>query len=291
MAAAGRARELLLPLLFLPLAIPIVVGGVGASVVRRARPLPRLPRASTTRLRDACLGHLRVRGHGVTGRFTLSLGGRARCCGGGGRRLRSSSRARGRRPGVLAADLLLPRPDRAHRVRLLRRGAPGRRSGISGRASSARPRELHRDPPGRHLRRADAGDRARSGRRSLGHLVDAGARTSSCSSSSSSSSTRAYFMLRFSVEPGPAAGEHLRRLRALRRRADPGQLPRHPAREELHPPDRLHAGRAADVGDDVLRLLRLPGRRCSCSRPRSTGSSWPASGSTRACASCASCSR
>jgi len=33
MAAAGRARELLLPLLFLPLALPIVVGGVGASVV------------------------------------------------------------------------------------------------------------------------------------------------------------------------------------------------------------------------------------------------------------------
>jgi heme exporter protein B len=33
MAVASRARELLLPLLFLPLAIPIVVGGVGASVV------------------------------------------------------------------------------------------------------------------------------------------------------------------------------------------------------------------------------------------------------------------
>jgi heme exporter protein B len=32
MAAASRARELLLPLLFLPLAIPLVVGGVGASV-------------------------------------------------------------------------------------------------------------------------------------------------------------------------------------------------------------------------------------------------------------------
>jgi heme exporter protein B len=32
MAAASRARELLLPLLFLPLAIPIVVGGIGASV-------------------------------------------------------------------------------------------------------------------------------------------------------------------------------------------------------------------------------------------------------------------
>ena len=36
MAAASRARELLLPLLFLPLAIPIVVGGVGASVASGA---------------------------------------------------------------------------------------------------------------------------------------------------------------------------------------------------------------------------------------------------------------
>jgi heme exporter protein B len=33
MAVAGRARDLLLPLLFLPLAIPIVIGGVGATVV------------------------------------------------------------------------------------------------------------------------------------------------------------------------------------------------------------------------------------------------------------------
>ena len=32
MAAAGRAREVLLPLLFLPLAIPLIVGGVGAAV-------------------------------------------------------------------------------------------------------------------------------------------------------------------------------------------------------------------------------------------------------------------
>jgi len=32
MATASRARELLLPLIFLPLAIPIVIGGVGASV-------------------------------------------------------------------------------------------------------------------------------------------------------------------------------------------------------------------------------------------------------------------
>ena len=32
MAAASRARELLLPLLFLPLGIPVIVGGVGATV-------------------------------------------------------------------------------------------------------------------------------------------------------------------------------------------------------------------------------------------------------------------
>jgi heme exporter protein B len=32
MAAAGRARELLLPLLLLPLSIPLVVGGVGAAI-------------------------------------------------------------------------------------------------------------------------------------------------------------------------------------------------------------------------------------------------------------------
>lgn len=32
MAASSRTRELILPLLFLPLAIPLVVGGVGASV-------------------------------------------------------------------------------------------------------------------------------------------------------------------------------------------------------------------------------------------------------------------
>ena len=32
LAAASRSRELLLPLLFLPLVIPVVIGGVGASV-------------------------------------------------------------------------------------------------------------------------------------------------------------------------------------------------------------------------------------------------------------------
>jgi heme exporter protein B len=38
MAAASRARELLLPLLFLPLAIPVIVGGVGATVADEPGP-------------------------------------------------------------------------------------------------------------------------------------------------------------------------------------------------------------------------------------------------------------
>ncbi len=50
MAVVTRARDLLLPLLFLPLAIPILIGGVGASVVGRSGPLSRLSRRSTTRI-------------------------------------------------------------------------------------------------------------------------------------------------------------------------------------------------------------------------------------------------
>ena len=61
----------------------------------------------------------------------------------------------------------------------------------------------------------------------------------------------AYFMLRYSVEPGPAAGEHVGGLRALRRRADPDLVPRDPARGGLHPPGRLHARRPADERLDV----------------------------------------
>ena len=40
MAAASRTRELILPLLFLPLAIPLVVGGVGRERLDRPGPLP-----------------------------------------------------------------------------------------------------------------------------------------------------------------------------------------------------------------------------------------------------------
>ena len=58
MAVAGRARELLLPLLFLPLAIPIVVGGVGASVADESGPLPGVSRALRRGLCDHLLGLL-----------------------------------------------------------------------------------------------------------------------------------------------------------------------------------------------------------------------------------------
>jgi ABC-type transport system involved in cytochrome c biogenesis permease component len=37
MAAAGRGREVVLPLLVLPLSIPLVVGGVGASISAEPR--------------------------------------------------------------------------------------------------------------------------------------------------------------------------------------------------------------------------------------------------------------
>ena len=51
----------------------------------------------------------------------------------------------------------------------------------------------------------------------------------------------AYFMLRFSVEPGRARANMSRRLRALRRRPDPGLVPRDPALAEVHPSGRLHS--------------------------------------------------
>ena len=70
----------------------------------------------------------------------------------------------------------------------------------------------------------------------------------------------AYFMLRYSLEPGPAPAAQLRRLRALRRRVDPDQLPRYPARRGSDPPGGLHARRPADVG------LRCSRRSASASR-------------------------
>ena len=74
----------------------------------------------------------------------------------------------------------------------------------------------------------------------------------------------AYFMLRFSVEPGPRRENLSRGLRALRRRADPGQLPRDPARRgatSTRSSFKRHGPQMA--GSQFLDVLRLPRRRCS----------------------------
>src|SRR5439155_1104998 len=70
----------------------------------------------------------------------------------GGARHRLLRRAERRRPGLLAADLLLPRLDRLHVVPLLRRRrVEGAAPSLDARPAR-RPRELRRGPPGRHLR-------------------------------------------------------------------------------------------------------------------------------------------
>src|SRR6266849_5577489 len=80
-------------------------------------------------------------------------------------------RAGGRRPGALAEDLLLPRPDRPDRLRLLRLGrVEGAASPLEA-AARRRPRELRRHPPGRDLRRADADHRLDLGQDLVGRLV------------------------------------------------------------------------------------------------------------------------
>ena len=130
MAVAGRARELLLPLLFLPLAIPIVVGGVGASYLL-------VPRCSTTRSSRCSPGRRSstssprpepLPDYDADAVKTHSAALPAALAGVSDRSVRPRDRADlllradRRRPGLLAADLLLPRPDRAHLVRLLRLG-------------------------------------------------------------------------------------------------------------------------------------------------------------------------
>jgi len=68
----------------------------------------------------------------------------------------------------------------------------------------------------------------------------------------------AYFMLRFSVDPGPQRAP-VCRLRPLRRRPHTGQLPRDPPCAEVHPPGRVHAPRCELRRLDAGRLLRLAG--------------------------------
>ena len=69
-----------------------------------------------------------------------------------------------------------------------------------------------------------------------------------------------YFMLRYSTEAGAAAGAELRRLRAVRGRADPGQLPRGADRGDDPAPDGLHARGGEPALADARVLPRLPRR-------------------------------
>src|SRR5262249_27415636 len=57
---------------------------------------------------------------------------------------------------------------------------------------------------------------------------------------------------------GAAPGEPVGGVLAVRRRADPDQLPRDQAGERVHPSGRVHEPRAADVRLTVLHVLRLP---------------------------------
>ena len=81
-----------------------------------------------------------------------------------------------------------------------------------------------------------------------------------------------------------SARARLGRVRAVRRGADPRQLPRHPPGQRLHPPHRLHTGRSADDKQDVRRLLRRVGRD-PASPTSCTGSSSRASAPTPTSAS------
>ena len=69
-----------------------------------------------------------------------------------------------------------------------------------------------------------------------------------------------YFMLRYSTEPGPAAGAKLRRLRAVRGRPDPRQLPRGSDRGDDPAPDGLHARGSEPALADARVLPHLPRR-------------------------------
>ena len=161
MAAAGRAREVLLPLLFLPLAIPLVVGGVGAAVSTEGERFLLFLLLYDGVFRGTLVGVLRVRRHGVApDSLFSSQPPRSRLDrrrGDGSRaRPRAHRCTRGRGSGHLAADLLHPRPDRAHGVLLLRARCRQGVAAALARRRTVRPRELRRDPPGHDLRCADA---------------------------------------------------------------------------------------------------------------------------------------
>jgi hypothetical protein len=140
-----------------------------------------------------------------------------------------------------------------------------------------RPRELHRGPRRSDLRDPHARHGIHLGEDLLGCLVD----VERAAADALPRPLPLLLRLLHAALLGrarAAAGESLGRLCALRRRAHPGQLPRHPPGREIHPPGRLHARWAADVREHVPSSSASASRRCSASSPPSTRTSWQESG-------------
>ena len=93
-------------------------------------------------------------------------------------------------------------------------------------------------------------------------------------------------MLRFSVDAGPQRANLSAVYALFGVDADPGQLPRDPARQRLHPSGRLHARTARSSAAGSSPPTSSRSSRCSCSRTRSTGSSSRQAARPAARASC-----
>src|SRR5262245_25820475 len=141
------------------------------------------------------------------------------------------------------------------------------------RGAPLRPRELHGDPHGRHLRAAHADHRLDLGQGLVGCLVVVGREAA-----------RAVpdpvpLLLVLLHAPlldrlRPPAGAKLGGVRAVRGRPDPGQLPGCADRGDDPAPDDLHARGRGSTRRDARGLLRLPGGHALAGRdpvPRRAG--------------------
>src|SRR6185436_6791467 len=149
--------------------------------------------------------------------------------------------------------------DRADRIRLLRarslEGAPP----VADPRGAIRLGELHGDPSGNHLRGPDPGHRLELGEGIVGGRVDVELKPARPVPRPVSLLLR---VLHASLldRARTSARADLGGLRALRGCPDSRELLCDPTRERLHPPNRVHAGRAADDRRDVCRVLHRMGR-------------------------------
>ena len=170
MAAASRGREVILPLLFLPLAIPLVVGGVGAGISPDGAAYLRFS-ASTT----SCSRYFRGPPSNMSSRNSLPL-------------LAFSAAGLLGAAVVLALVVAPEDADQGISQRIFYFHVPialtayacfalGRLEGIAaalGRRRAARPRELHLDPPGDDLRCPDLDHGLDLGQGVVGGVVELG---------------------------------------------------------------------------------------------------------------------